>query len=105
MAKSALVNTATLIRGRTYTIRSKKFERDVPEIIDDEDFLRELEEEVDEIPDGEGEYYDKPRFLIKRGVPAPEGSGVRRTRLSAEREIKTAPRKSAKKLPRRRVAS
>lgn len=103
--KSGKVNTATLKRGRTYTQRSKKpinpsdpdnpiyaqkFERDVPVVIETEEFLRALESEMDTLTDGEGEQYEKPRFKIERGVEPPDGAENRPrvTRLSVDRSIK-----------------
>ena len=82
------VDTATLIRGRTYTLRSIKFERGVPKVITDKAFLEILEDEVDEVPDGEGEVYEKPRFRIDRSVANPEAGGPTVKRLSATREVR-----------------
>ncbi len=93
-------DTATLLRGRTYTVRSVKFEKGVPRRVDDEtaigisgkDFLKELEDEADEVPDGEGEVFEKPRFRIDRNVDDPGTYGQTRARLSATREVRTLDR-------------
>jgi len=93
------VNTATLIRGKVYTLRhpdntpqnpvdSLRFERGVPKSIEDNRILALLEGMVEEIEDGEGEVFEKPVFRIDRNVDAPE-DGVRKpTKLSATRTVK-----------------
>lgn len=98
--KPGKVNTATLMRGRSYTQRSKKpinengdmaqrFLRGVPTVVEDEEFLSVLESQMDVIIDGEGEQYDKPRFMINRNVDPPEGTAApRSTRLAPDRKIK-----------------
>lgn len=101
------VNTATLIRGSLYTLRHPKstpqepkdalrFEYGKPVVIDDTDILRKLENMYDEITDGDGEVYEKPRFRVDRGVPMPTdddeqpsyGTRARPKRLSATRKVK-----------------
>lgn len=99
MPKPDKCNTATLLRGRTYTIRSIKFERGVPKRIDDDDFLQILEDEIDEIPDGEGEVYAKPRFLIERDVDDPDRNKKVATRLSATRTVKSGPKVRRRRIP------
>lgn len=94
------VNTATLIRGKVYSLRhpdntpqnprdSLRFERGVPVIIEESHILTMLENLSEEVGDGEGEYYDKPVFRIDRGVDAPEDSSRPKvTRLSPTRVVK-----------------
>jgi hypothetical protein len=104
---SRKVNTATLIRGSLYTFRhpkstpqdpkdSLRFEYGRPVVIEDQDVLRRLENMYDEITDGDGEVYEKPRFRVDRGVSMPDdeddgpgtGTRARPTRLSATRKVK-----------------
>lgn len=99
------VTTATLIRGSLYTLRhpdstpqnpqdSLRFERDIPVVIDNPKIVSILENMYDEIADGDGEIYDKPRFRIDRGVPMPTddedrvGTRARPRRLSATRKVR-----------------
>jgi hypothetical protein len=91
-------NTATLIRGQTYTLRhpdhkpqapkeALRFERGIPVVVEDLRILGILQNMVEEIEDGEGEVYEKPVFRVDRGVDAPdETRGPRR--LSATRTVK-----------------
>jgi hypothetical protein len=105
---SKKVNTATLIRGSLYTLRhpnstpqdpkdALRFEYGKPVVIDDADILRKLENMYDEIQDGDGEVYEKPRFRVDRGVPMPTdedesgggfGTRAKPKRLSATRKVK-----------------
>lgn len=93
------VNTATLVRGQTYTLRhpdnkpqnpkdSLRFVRGVPVVIEEPHILARLEALTEEIRDGEGEVYEKPVFRINRGVDAPDDDTQRPTRLSVDRVIK-----------------
>lgn len=98
--RSDLVNTATLIRGRMYSWRHKtlatmepiQFKSRIPVVIEDDKILALLEDEIEEVGDGEGEFYEKPRFSIKRGVPRPVDETVTARRLSSERVVRTRPR-------------
>jgi hypothetical protein len=77
---------------------SLRFEHGKPVVIEDADILKMLENMYDEIEDGDGEVYEKPRFRIDRGVPMPDGEddegkpriGTRANpkRLSATRKVK-----------------
>lgn len=105
MAAQRKVNTATLIRGQLYTFRhpdnrpdnpidSLRFENGKPVIVEDKEILALLEDIYTETEDGDGEVYEKPLFLIERGVAPPEDEKKqRRHRLSADREVKRRPRK------------
>lgn len=92
-------NTATLIRGATYTLRhpdhkpqapkdSLRFERGVPVVIEDPRILNILQNMMEEIEDGEGEVYEKPVFRVDRGVDAPDETNKGPKRLSATRVVK-----------------
>lgn len=107
------VDTATLIRGEVVSVRLPRhldkgkpeggpsdpirFEYGKPVPVKDKDVLKYLEDMTDEITDGEGEVYEKPRFRVDRNVstPEPESTGPRRTRLEANRTVKRKPRKRA----------
>lgn len=107
MATNKRVNTATLIRGEVYTLRhpdntaqspkeSLRFEYGVPVVIDDNRILTILENLIDEVTDGEGEIYEKPRFRVERGVSVPEPDNFKKpTRLAADRTTKRRPRRRA----------
>lgn len=99
MAATKRVNTATLIRGETYVIRhpdntpsnpreSITFRYGVPVVITENHVLDMLEGLYDEIPDGDGEVYEKPRFRIDRGVAPPETEERKPVRLSPTRTVK-----------------
>ena len=103
------VNTATLIRGEVYTLRhpdntakdphdSLRFEHGVPLVIEDKRILEILENLHDVTLDGDGEEFEKPRFLIERNVPTPDNTGTnikRPTRLTSDRKVKIGPRRRA----------
>lgn len=101
------VNTATLIRGEVYTMRhpdhtpqkpleSLRFRYGEPVIVEDPKILSILENLYDEMTDGEGEVYEKPRFRVERNVNAPEQGNVKQpTRLSSTRKVKSRPRRRA----------
>jgi hypothetical protein len=107
MAASKRVNTATLIRGETYVVRhpdntpanpreSLTFTRDVPKVIDEKPVLDYLEGLYDEIEDGDGEVYEKPRFRVERNVPEPEANEVNKPkRLAADRKVKRRTRRAS----------
>jgi hypothetical protein len=91
-------NTATLIRGQTYTLRhpdhkpqspkdALRFERGIPVVIEDLRILGILQDMMEEVEDGEGEVYEKPVFRVDRNVDAPEAVGGPK-RLSATRVVK-----------------
>lgn len=101
MAAQRKVDTATLIRGDQYAIRhpdntaanpkeSLRFQLGVPTIIEEKKILEILENLHDEIEDGDGEIYEKPRFHIQRGVTPPEDENARSKpkRLSPTRSVK-----------------
>lgn len=99
------VNTAELIRGQLLSLRIPmhlekgttpseplRFERGKPLVIADATILSWLESQMEEIEDGEGEVFEKPTFRIKRNVPAPDSDDrPSRTRLDADRTVKTRP--------------
>lgn len=74
-AESALVNTATLVRGRVYVFRHEgeniQFELDVAKVVDDA-LASKLEDLVSEVHDTDGDAFEKPLFHVRRGVPRPE---------------------------------
>lgn len=94
------VTTATLIRGQTYTLRHPdntasnpvdplRFHYNVPVVIHDKRIADMLENLYDEVTDGEGETYEKPRFHVERNVPPPEQDDVRKPkRLDPGRQVK-----------------
>lgn len=100
MAASKRVNIATLIRGGTYVVRhpenspanpreSLVFKYGVPKVIEEKRVLDYLENLYDEIEDGDGEVYEKPRFRVERGVSEPElEQGPKPKRLAADRKVK-----------------
>ena len=108
-----LVTTATLLRGSILSIRDPRstpqnpidplrFEKGKARIIEDEWMIKHLEKMAEVTTDGDGEEYEKPTFLIKRGVPVTvdgeleDAAPVRKpTKLAADRDIKMAPRKPA----------
>ena len=80
-APNRMVTTATLIRGQLYTMRhpdstpqapkdSLRFVAGKPVVIEDKKIVDILENLYDEVTDGEGEVYEKPRFRIDRNVPS-----------------------------------
>lgn len=100
---SKLVTTATLIRGRVYTLRhpdgtpqnpkeSLRFEKGVPVVIDEPKIAAYLEKLHDEVADGDGESWEKPVFRINRNVPDPREAStedeMRPRRVSATRNVK-----------------
>lgn len=99
-ANTKRVTTATLIRGQVYTLRHPdykasdpidplRFEYNVPVVVNDERIAQILENIYDEVVDGEGETYEKPRFKVERGVAPPEPVDARKPkRLSADRPIR-----------------
>lgn len=98
------VNTATLIRGQVYTMRhpdhtpqnpkdALRFERNIPKVIDEAHILAMLEDMTEEIPDGEGEVYEKPVFRIDRNVDAPADARSNVTKLSSTRVVKKRARR------------
>ncbi len=104
MAATRKVNTATLIRGQTYTLRhpdnkpqspkeSLRFQRGKPVPIEDSRILSLLEDLTEEVRDGEGEVYEKPVFRIDRNVDEPD-QAKGPTRLSATRTVKAKPRRA-----------
>lgn len=99
------VNTATLIRGDNYTMRHPdstpqkpieplRFQDGVEQTIT-APFTPEMFEDLyDELYDGEGEAYEKPRFRVARNVAEPDtaqGSSRKPTRLKADRQVKRKP--------------
>lgn len=105
---TALTNRVTLVRGESYTLRnpkstptaplaSLKFERGIPQYVDDAAVLKTLENLADETTDSDGEIYEKPRFLVERNVRRAEDAedaAPRVRRLSPTRTVKLRPRKA-----------
>jgi hypothetical protein len=102
---SKLVTTATLIRGKVYTLRhpdgtpqdpkdSIRFEYGKPQVLDDPKIAAYLEKLHDKISDGDGEEWEKPVFRISRNVPDPREASIedelRPRRVSASRTVKVA---------------
>lgn len=100
-----LVDTATLVRGKVFAVRIPaslqkpgdtlvkplRFKKGIPVVIDNPAVLDYLEDMVDDVPDGDGEIFEKPRFAIERGVEEPEDNNAyhpRRTRLDAKRSVR-----------------
>jgi hypothetical protein len=116
-----MVNTATLVRGKVYTLRhpdnkpqsprdSLRFVKGVPLIIEEPHILRLLENLTDDVTDGDGEVFAKRLFRIDRNVPAPESSGddyqedtrVRSSRVTRNTKELEPAGKPVKTIPRRR---
>lgn len=110
MSATKRCTTVTLIRGGVLSVRLPvhlqkgetpaepiRFERNKPVVIDDKTVADWLENQFEEIEDGEGEVYEKPTFRVDRNVPIPgSDEPVNRTkRLSADRQVKKRPRKRA----------
>ena len=80
-ARADLVDTATLIRGRVYSFRhngeTHYFEANVETPLEDkeekaiEGLAGKLEELHSEVHDSDGDAFEKPLFLVKRGVARP----------------------------------
>jgi hypothetical protein len=64
------VTTATLIRGRVYFWKNLQFNYGLPVKVDEETGIA-LEEIHEEVPDGEGEVFEKAFFHVKRNQPEP----------------------------------
>lgn len=104
---TALTNRVTLVRGESYTLRhpkstpqnplaSLKFERGIPQYIDDPAILKTLENLADLTNDSDGEVFEKPNFNVERNVRRAEDEEVsapRVRRLSPTRTVKLRPRK------------
>lgn len=70
LLKQELVNTATLIRGRVYFYKDKRFDANEVVIVDDP-LAAILEELHETVTDSDQEAYEKPMFDVRRNVPPP----------------------------------